>query len=129
MRCIRIGPFSSQLLLQKVAAPKASAAEYYVQQANPRLWSYMSRFSVADAADGVERLINGSLDILIADTPIIDYYRATDNGCRLEKIGDSIKEDTYAVGLSRGHPLRDSISKIIANYSSTGYLDILQEKW
>ena len=118
-----------QLLLQKVAAPKASAAEYYVQQVDARLWSHISRFSVLDVADGVERLLNGSLDILIADTPIIDYYRATDNGCRLEKIGDAIKEDTYAVALSKGHPLKESISKTIANYSSTGFLDILQEKW
>ncbi|XP_011499765.1 PREDICTED: uncharacterized protein LOC105363713 [Ceratosolen solmsi marchali] len=121
--------YDRSLLLQKVAAPKASAAEYYVQQANPRLWSYMSRYSVLDVADGVDRLLNGSLDILIADTPIIDYYRATDNGCRLEKIGDSIKEDTYAVALSKGHPLKESISQIIANYTSTGLLDILQEKW
>ncbi|XP_023248542.1 uncharacterized protein LOC106638190 [Copidosoma floridanum] len=121
--------YDRSLLLQKVSAPKASAAEYYVQQANPRLWSYMSRYSVADVEDGVERLLNGSVDILIADTPIIDYYRLTDNGCRLEKIGDSIKEDTYAVGLSKGHPMRESISKVIANYTSTGLLDILQEKW
>ncbi|XP_016836888.1 uncharacterized protein LOC100123912 isoform X4 [Nasonia vitripennis] len=121
--------YDRSLLAQKVAAPKASAAEYYVMQANPRLWSYMSRYSVLDVADGVQRLLNGSLDILIADTPIIDYYQATDNGCRLEKVGDSIKEDTYAVALSKGHPLKESISKIIANYTSTGFLDILQEKW
>ena len=90
----------------------------------------MLRNSVLDVADGVERLLNGSLDILIADTPIIDYYRATDNGCRLEiKIDDAIKEDTYAVALSKGHPLKESISKVIANYTSTGLLDILQEKW
>ncbi|KAJ8688109.1 hypothetical protein QAD02_023904 [Eretmocerus hayati] len=121
--------YDRSLLLQKVAAPKASAAEYYVQQANPRLWSYMSRYSVSDVSDGVRRLINGSLDILIADTPIIDYYRLTDNGCRLEKIGTPIKEDTYAVAMAKGHPMKESISKIIANYSSTGLLDILQEKW
>ncbi|XP_078043085.1 uncharacterized protein LOC144473254 isoform X1 [Augochlora pura] len=117
------------LLLQKVGAPRASAAEYYVQKANPELWSHMARYSLSNVAEGVERLRNGSLDILIADTPILDFYRATDDGCRLQKIGDTINEDTYAVALTKGHPLKESISKVIANYTSTGVLDILQEKW
>ncbi|KAK0176029.1 hypothetical protein PV328_000208 [Microctonus aethiopoides] len=117
------------LLSQKVGAPRASAVEYYVQRASRQLWSHMSRFSLSDVAEGVERLRNGSLDILIADTPILDYYRATDDGCRLKKIGDTINEDTYAVALTKGHPLKESISKVIANYTSYGMLDILQEKW
>ncbi|XP_076684460.1 uncharacterized protein LOC143377266 isoform X2 [Andrena cerasifolii] len=117
------------LLLQKVGAPRASAAEYYVKKANPPLWSHMARYSLSNVAEGVERLRNGSLDILIADTPILDYYRAIDDGCRLQKIGDTINEDTYAVALTKGHPLKESISKVIANYTSTGLLDILQEKW
>ncbi|XP_071580673.1 uncharacterized protein [Temnothorax nylanderi] len=117
------------LLAQRVGAPRASAAEYYVQRANPQLWSHMARYSLSDVAEGVEKLRNGSLDILIADTPILDYYRATDDGCRLQKIGDTINEDTYAIALTRGHPLKESISKIIANFTSNGLLDILQEKW
>ncbi|XP_043258883.1 uncharacterized protein LOC122401043 isoform X2 [Colletes gigas] len=117
------------LLLQKVGAPRASAADYYVQKASPQLWSHMARYSLANVAEGVERLRNGSLDILIADTPILDYYRAIDDGCRLQKIGDTINEDMYAVALTKGHPLKESISKVIANYTSTGLLDILQEKW
>ncbi|XP_047343769.1 uncharacterized protein LOC124946711 isoform X1 [Vespa velutina] len=117
------------LLSQRVGAPRASAAEYYVQRANPQLWSHMARYSLSDVAEGVERLRNDSLDILIADTPILDYYRATDDGCRLQKIGDTINEDTYAVALTKGHPLKESISKVIANYTSNGLLDILQEKW
>ncbi|XP_074109822.1 uncharacterized protein LOC141534389 isoform X1 [Cotesia typhae] len=117
------------LLLQKVGAPRASVAEYYVQKASPGLWTHMSRFSLSDVAEGVERLLNGSLDILIADTPILDYYRATDDGCRLSKIGETISEDTYAVALTKGHPLQESISKVIANYTANGMLDILQEKW
>ncbi|XP_011310034.1 uncharacterized protein [Fopius arisanus] len=117
------------LLSQKVGAPRASVAEYYVQRANHQLWTHMLRFSLSDVAEGVERLRNGSLDILIADTPILDYYRATDNGCTLQKIGDTMNEDTYAVALTKGHPLKESISKVIANYSSNGMLDVLRDKW
>lgn len=96
------------MLSQKVGAPRASAAEYYVKRANKLLWDHMHRFSLDSVEDGIERLRNGSLDILIADTPILDYYRATDHGCTLQKIGDSINEDTYAVGMAKGFPLKVS---------------------
>ncbi|XP_043483125.1 uncharacterized protein LOC122511745 isoform X3 [Leptopilina heterotoma] len=118
------------LLSQRVGVPKASAAEYYVQQYHKELWSHIIKYSLSDVAEGVERLRNGSLDILIADTPILDYYRGTDNGCSLQKNGDTIMNaDTYAIALSKGHPLTETISKVIANYTSNGFLDILQEKW
>lgn len=66
----------------------------------------MRRFSLENVEDGIYKLRNGSLDILIADTPILDYYRATDHGCKLQKIGDTINEDTYAIGMSKGFPLK-----------------------
>ncbi|XP_071050043.1 uncharacterized protein [Onthophagus taurus] len=117
------------LLSQRVGAPKASAAEYYIQRANKMVWEHMYKYSLDSIEDGLDRLRNGSLDIVIADTPILDYYRATDHGCKLQKIGDAINEDTYAIGMVKGFPLKDSISAVLAKYSSNGYMDILQEKW
>lgn len=65
----------------------------------------------------------------MADSPILDYYRGSDHGCLLRRIGESYVEDTYAIGMSKGFPLKESISALIAKYSSNGYLDILLEKW
>lgn len=65
----------------------------------------------------------------MADSPILDYYRATDHGCSLQRIGDTIVQDTYAIGMVKGFPLKESISALIAKYSTNGYLDILTEKW
>lgn len=65
----------------------------------------------------------------MADSPVLDYYRATDHGCSLQRIGETFVEDTYAIGMIKGFPLRESISELIAKYSSNGYLDILSEKW
>lgn len=70
------------------------------------LWQHMHRYSLGNIEEGIERLRNGSLDILIGDTPILDYYRATDHGCTLQKIGDDINEDTYAIGMTKGFPLK-----------------------
>lgn len=65
----------------------------------------------------------------MADSPILDYYRGSDHGCQLRRIGENYIEDTYAIGMSKGFPLKESISALIAKYSSNGYLDILLEKW
>lgn len=65
----------------------------------------------------------------MGDSPVLDYYRATDHGCRLQRIGETFVEDAYAIGMTKGFPLKDSISALIAKYSSNGYLDILTEKW
>lgn len=84
----------------------ASAAEYYVQRANRHLWDHMHKYKLENVEQGVQKLRNGSLDILIADTPILDYYRATDHGCKLQKVGDTINEDAYAIGMTKGFPLK-----------------------
>ncbi len=65
----------------------------------------------------------------MGDSPVLDYYRATDHGCRLQRIGETFVEDAYAIGMTKGFPLKESISALIAKYSSNGYLDILTEKW
>jgi len=44
---------------------------------------------------------DGRLDLLIGDTPILDYYRANDPGCTLRTV-DVIEEDNYAVGMAKG---------------------------
>ncbi|XP_031622004.1 uncharacterized protein LOC116340012 isoform X2 [Contarinia nasturtii] len=121
--------YDSSLTTQKVGAPIASAAESYVQNKDKHLWEHMKKYSLNHIEDGIRGLKNGTLDLLMADSPILDYYRATDHGCSLQRIGETFVEDTYAIGFVKGFPLRESISALIAKYSSNGYLDILTEKW
>ena len=39
----------------------------------------------------------------MADSPILDYYRATDSGCNLQRIGETYVEDAYAIGMTKGY--------------------------
>ncbi|KAG4073833.1 hypothetical protein HA402_014038 [Bradysia odoriphaga] len=121
--------YDASLLTQRVGAPVASAAEYYVQNTDQYLWEHMKKYSLETLEDGIRGLKNGSLDLLMGDSPVLDYYRATDHGCRLQRIGETFVEDAYAIGMTKDFPLKDSISALIAKYSSNGYLDILTEKW
>ncbi|XP_075970664.1 uncharacterized protein LOC142973031 isoform X2 [Anticarsia gemmatalis] len=113
----------------KVGTAKSSVAEYYIQRNYPALAQHMRRYALQDIEEGIQRLRNGTLDLLVADTPVLDYYRATDHGCKLQRINDHPLADAYAIGMAKGFPLKDSISAVIAKYSSNGYMDILTEKW
>ncbi|KAL7022948.1 hypothetical protein ACKWTF_012435 [Chironomus riparius] len=119
----------TSLMTQRVGIPRASAAESYVQRNDKHLWERMKKYTFSSIDEGIQGLKNGTIDLLMADTPILDYYRGSDHGCNLRRIGENFIEDTYAIGMSKGFPLKESISALIAKYSSNGYLDILVEKW
>ncbi|KAG5670729.1 hypothetical protein PVAND_000973 [Polypedilum vanderplanki] len=121
--------YDTSLLTQRVGIPRASAAESYIQRYDKHLWERMKKYTFNSIEEGIQGLKNGTIDLLMADSPILDYYRGSDHGCNLRRIGENYVEDTYAIGMSKGFPLKESISALIAKYSSNGYLDILVEKW
>ncbi|XP_021712133.1 uncharacterized protein LOC110680644 isoform X1 [Aedes aegypti] len=123
------GSYSGPLLKQRIGAPVATATEYYVQQSDKILWEHMKKYQLTNIEEGIERLKNGTIDLLMADSPILDYYRATDQGCSFQKVGDTYVDDSYAIGMTKGFPLKETISALISKYSSDGYLDILTAKW
>ncbi|XP_055537196.1 glutamate receptor ionotropic, NMDA 3A-like isoform X2 [Wyeomyia smithii] len=123
------GSYNGPLLKQRIGAPIATATEYYVQQSDKMLWEHMKKYQLQNIVEGINRLKNGTLDLLMADSPILDYYRATDHGCSFQRVGDTYVEDSYAIGMHKGFPLKETISALISKYSADGYLDILTEKW
>jgi hypothetical protein len=51
---------------------------------------------------------NQSLDLLVGDGPLLDYYRGADSACNLIDVSnqDKIGDDTYAVAMTKGFPLK-----------------------
>ena len=68
----------------------------------------MKHYRLEDIREGIDRLKNRTLDVLIADKPILNYYQATDSGCKLKTIGEVVSEDAYAIGMTKGFPLKVS---------------------
>lgn len=59
---------------------------------------------------------NGTLDLLMADSPILDYYRATDPGCDLQRIGETYVEDAYAIGMTKGYVMYGELTRVIGTH-------------
>ncbi|XP_058065948.1 uncharacterized protein LOC131215574 [Anopheles bellator] len=121
--------YEMSMLTQRVGSPMATAAESYVQHNDKRLWEHMKKYQLQSIDEGIARLKNRTIDLLMCDTPILDYYRGTDQSCSLQRIGDNYIEDSYAIGMSKGFPLKKTMSTLISKYSHDGYLDILTAKW
>ncbi|XP_035788210.1 uncharacterized protein LOC118464730 isoform X2 [Anopheles albimanus] len=121
--------YEMSMLTQRVGSPIATAAESYVQYNDKPLWEHMKKYQLHSIDEGIQRLKNRTIDLLMCDTPILDYYRGTDQSCSLQRIGDNYIEDSYAIGMSKGFPLKQTMSMLISKYSHDGYLDILTAKW
>ncbi|GAB6031603.1 hypothetical protein CHUAL_009367 [Chamberlinius hualienensis] len=117
------------LLTQRVGTAVGTVAEYYVSISNKELWDHMKKYSVASNEEGVQKLRDGELDLIVGDTPLLDFYRGKEPGCTLRAVGHVIKEDSYAIATTKGSPLRDPISSLIAKYHENGYLDYLAARW
>ncbi|XP_035218245.1 glutamate receptor ionotropic, NMDA 3A-like [Stegodyphus dumicola] len=127
---LRVDDFhDASLLNQRTGTAKGSAAESYIYAQNPQLWQHIQRYGFADLEEGLKKLRDGELDVLIGDTVVLDYFRGNDPGCGLHLLGQSIFDDAYAVGMQKGFRLKKSISTLILRYNEHGYIEQLQKKW
>ncbi|XP_053206425.1 uncharacterized protein LOC128390693 isoform X2 [Panonychus citri] len=117
------------LMSMRTGVARSSASEGYIKKENMILYEHVQKFMFKDFDEGLDRLRNESLQVLIGDTAILDYFRANEPGCNLKLLGDSIFDDAYAVGMQKGFPLKNAISDLILRYNTYGYLDQLQRKW
>lgn len=139
--------FYLKLMKQRTGTARSSASEGYLMEKYTDLWHHIQKYKVHNFDEGLEHLrsvslkdhwkavlsINflikpkhtrkGHLDVLIGDTAILDYFRATDPGCILKLLGDSIFDDAYAVGMQKGFPFRVSHSFTAAIASSFACLE------
>ncbi|XP_076353138.1 glutamate receptor ionotropic, NMDA 3A-like isoform X2 [Tachypleus tridentatus] len=121
--------YDSDLFNQRTGTAKGSAAEGYILREYPRLWEHVKKYEVVSIEDGLDKLRNGELDVLIGDTAVLDYYRGNEPDCNLHMLGDPIFDDAYAIGMQQGFPLKDAVSDLILHYNEAGYIDQLQQKW
>ncbi|CAG2162867.1 unnamed protein product [Oppiella nova] len=119
----------NKLMKQRTGTARSSASEGYLMEKYTDLWHHIEKNKVHNFDEGLEHLRSDKLDVLIGDTAILDYFRATDPSCNLRLLGDSIFDDAYAIGMQKGFPFRELISSLILKYNEYGFLDQLHRKW
>nr|XP_025875049.1 glutamate receptor ionotropic, NMDA 3B [Vulpes vulpes] len=108
-----------------------SSAEAYIKKSFPDLHAHMRRHSAPTTPRGVAMLTSDppKLNAFIMDKSLLDYEVSIDADCKLLTVGKPFAMEGYGIGLPQNSPLTSNLSEFISRYKSSGFIDLLHDKW
>lgn len=108
-----------------------SSAEAYIKASFPEMHAHMRRHSAPTTPDGVAMLTSDppKLNAFIMDKSLLDYEVSIDADCKLLTVGKPFAIEGYGIGLPQNSPLTSNLSEFISRYKSSGFIDLLHDKW
>nr|XP_021497525.1 glutamate receptor ionotropic, NMDA 3B [Meriones unguiculatus] len=108
-----------------------SSAEAYIKASFPEMYAHMRRHSAPTTPHGVAMLTSEppKLNAFIMDKSLLDYEVSIDADCRLLTVGKPFAIEGYGIGLPQNSPLTSNLSEFISRYKSSGFIDLLHDKW
>uniref|UniRef100_A0A8C5P3R7 Glutamate receptor n=1 Tax=Jaculus jaculus TaxID=51337 RepID=A0A8C5P3R7_JACJA len=108
-----------------------SSAEAYIKASFPEMHAHMRRHSAPTTPHGVAMLTSDppKLNAFIMDKSLLDYEVSIDPDCKLLTVGKPFAIEGYGIGLPQNSPLTSNLSEFISRYKSSGFIDLLHDKW
>ncbi|XP_077914690.1 glutamate receptor ionotropic, NMDA 3B [Halichoerus grypus] len=108
-----------------------SSAEAYIKKSFPDMYAHMRRHSAPTTPHGVAMLTSDppKLNAFIMDKSLLDYEVSIDADCKLLTVGKPFAMEGYGIGLPQNSPLTSILSEFISRYKSSGFIDLLHDKW
>ncbi|XP_004632971.1 glutamate receptor ionotropic, NMDA 3B [Octodon degus] len=108
-----------------------SSAEAYIKASFPEMHAHMRRHSAPTTPGGVAMLTSDppKLNAFIMDKSLLDYEVSIDPDCKLLTVGKPFAIEGYGIGLPQNSPLTSNLSEFISRYKSSGFIDLLHDKW
>ncbi|XP_070480749.1 glutamate receptor ionotropic, NMDA 3B isoform X2 [Equus przewalskii] len=115
----------------RVGTVRESSAEAYIKASFPELHAHMRRHGAPTTPHGVAMLTRDppKLNAFIMDKALLDYEVSIDADCRLLTVGKPFAMEGYGIGLPQNSPLTSNLSEFISRYKSSGFIDLLHDKW
>ncbi|XP_064136122.1 glutamate receptor ionotropic, NMDA 3B [Loxodonta africana] len=115
----------------RVGTVRESSAETYIRKSFPETHWHMSRHGAPTTPDGVAMLTSDPprLNAFIMDKSLLDYEVSIDADCRLLTVGKPFAIEGYGIGLPQNSALTSKLSESISSYKSSGFMDLLHDKW
>ncbi|XP_006876801.1 PREDICTED: glutamate receptor ionotropic, NMDA 3B [Chrysochloris asiatica] len=114
-----------------VGTVRESSAEAYIKKSFPEMHAHMRRHGAPTTPDGVAMLTSDppTLNAFIMDKSLLDYEVSIDADCKLLTVGKPFAIEGYGIGLPQNSPLTSNLSEFISRYKSSGFIDLLHDKW
>ncbi|XP_014440942.1 glutamate receptor ionotropic, NMDA 3B [Tupaia chinensis] len=115
----------------RVGTVRESSAETYIRKSFPEMHAHTRRHSAPTTPDGVAMLTSDppKLNAFIMDKALLDYEVSIDADCKLLTVGKPFAIEGYGIGLPRNSPLTSTLSEFISRYKSSGFMDLLHDRW
>ncbi|XP_006898073.1 PREDICTED: glutamate receptor ionotropic, NMDA 3B [Elephantulus edwardii] len=115
----------------RVGTVRESSAEAYIKKSFPEMHAHMRRHGAPTTPEGVAMLTSDppTLNAFIMDKSLLDYEVSIDADCKLLTVGKPFAIEGYGIGLPRNSPLTSNLSEFISRYKSSGFIDLLHDKW
>lgn len=108
---------------KQVATIDRSTAERYLDQQGIRPVLFQHE------EDAYEALIEGEVDAVVYDAPVLQHYVALDEDETVELVGTVFQEQQYGVAVSGNPVLRERINRALLRLMETGEYAVLYEEW
>ena len=87
-------------------------------------------FREVETIDEAYRLLTrGTIDAIVYDAPVLQYYAATDGYGRVVVVGAPFKREDYGIALPPGSPYEEQINKALLELKVNGTYEELENRW
>jgi polar amino acid transport system substrate-binding protein len=84
---------------------------------------------VADFAAAAESLQRGTVDAVVYDNPILQYFEKNDGAGKVRTVGGLLNQESYGIAIEAGSPLRETINRALLKVKESGEYEALRLKW
>ncbi|XP_028412398.1 glutamate receptor ionotropic, NMDA 1-like isoform X2 [Dendronephthya gigantea] len=106
----------------------SSVDDYFRRQVElSTMYTFMSKYNVDSAEDGIEKVRDGELKAFIWDSPIL--YHESSKDCSLTTAGELFGRSAYGIGLPKDSPWTNEVSLAILNFHESGKMEALETAW
>ena len=108
---------------KKTAVLSGSSTEAFIRGIG---FDYVSYPNIDKMVDAIE---NNTVNAIVADAPVLEYYLFNHQQAQLEIVGNLFKPDKYGFGLSPNNNLKKEITLEILKAQESGFLKKLKSKY
>ncbi|MEM8857018.1 MAG: glycine betaine/L-proline ABC transporter substrate-binding protein ProX [Chloroflexota bacterium] len=107
---------------QVATIERSAAADYLVRQGiRPVLYLHED--------DAYQALVEGNVDAMVYDAPVLQYYVAQDQDEAVELIDEIFQTQHYGIAIAKNPELREEINLALLQLIESGDYGALQQKW
>lgn len=108
---------------KRVATTRGSTSETYLRGRRSQV------FDVSTIEDAYQALLNGKVDAVVFDAPVLQYYAAHAGKGKVLMVGSPFRKENYGILFPLNSPYRKRVNNALLSLEEDGTYQELYDKW